>query len=445
MSLRKQIDSLQARRNKHLDAMSALAELAAGEDRLFSEDEQKAFDKDQGEVRDIDAQMQRLEAAEQMLARTAKPAPSPLDPSPRLEVKAFKPFPGQAFARYAATLARAKGNLMQAVELSHRFDDTTPEVGAVLRAAVAAGTTADPTWAGPLVNYTVMANEFIEFLRPMTLLGQITGMRPTPFMVKIPRQTAGSSAQWVGEGLSKPISSLAFDLVTLPFAKMAVISVITEELARLSAPNAEMLVRDDLALAIAQYMDQQFIDRSVAGVANLHPASITNGNHAIPSSGNSVAHVTADLVAASQWMTDANIAMRAPVWIMHNHARDFLYSQRTSIDSFVWKEEMDRGLLMGKPYVVSNNVPLSAGLSDIVLIDASEILLADDGQITLDASAEATLQMDSAPVTPPVAATVMISMWQQNMLAIKAERYIFWLLRRAQASVSITGFVNPAP
>ena len=49
MSLRKQIDSLQAKRNKHLDAMTALSELAAGEERLFTADEQKAFDKDKAE------------------------------------------------------------------------------------------------------------------------------------------------------------------------------------------------------------------------------------------------------------------------------------------------------------------------------------------------------------------------------------------------------------
>lgn len=442
---RKHINALLAKRNGHVEAMAALAKLVGDGDRLFTAEEQSAFDKDLSEIRDIDGQLVRLEEAEQRAGQTARPLPSPLNPSPDVQVKAFKPFPGQAFARYAATLARAKGNLMQAAELSHRWDDSTPEVGSILRAAVAAGTTADPTWAGPLVNYTVMAQEFIEFLRPMTLIGQLPAMVPVPFMVKLPRQTAGATAQWVGEGLSKPVSALAFDMIQLPFAKMAVIAVITEELARLSTPAAELLVRDDLANAIIQYMDQQFIDRSVAVSAGLRPASVTNGNHAIPSTGNSVAHVTADLVAAAQYYSDNNINMMRPVWVMHSHARDFLYSQRTSIDSFVWKAEMDTGRLMGKPFVVSNNCPLSAGLSDIVLLDCAQILLADDGQILLDSSAEATLQMDSAPVTPPVAATIMVSMWQQNMLAIKAERYMFWLLRRAAASVSITGFPNAAP
>ena len=57
-------------------------------------------------------------------------------------------------------------------------------------------------------------------------------------MVKIPRQTAGVTANWVGEAQSKPVSSLAFDTVQIPFAKVAVIVVITQGLARFSTPSA---------------------------------------------------------------------------------------------------------------------------------------------------------------------------------------------------------------
>jgi hypothetical protein len=160
-----------------------------------------------------------------------------------------------------------------------------------------------------------------------------------------------------------------------------------------------------------------------------------------------VAHVTADLSAAMLYLTDQNCPMVAPVWIMHTHAYQFLITQRSSIDTFVWKDEMLTGKLMGIPYIVSNNVPISAGLSSLTLFDANDLLIADDGQMLFDASAEASLQMDSAPVTPPVAATIMVSMWQQNMLAIKVERYIYWMLRRAVANFvyQITGFPSATP
>jgi HK97 family phage major capsid protein len=464
MSLRKQIDSLQAKRNKHLDAMTALSELAAGEDRNFTEDEQKAFDKDKAEVDDIDAQMTRLAAAEQMIGKRALPAPSPLEPQ-GLQARAFKPFPGQAFTRMVGALALAKGNLLQAVELAKRWDNETPEVASVLRhavtvgsttsdhwlqrAAVAAGTTQDPTWAAPLVNYRIMSDEFIDLLRPATILGRLNGYRTVPFNVKIPRQTAGASAGWVGEGLSKPVSKLTFDQVTVPWSKIAVIVVITQELARFSVPSAEMLVRDDLIAAIAQFIDQQFIDGSVAAVAGVHPGSINNTSPNIPSSGATVAAVTNDLTAAILAMAAANIQMRNPIWIMHPQAAAFLAALRTTQDVFAFPSMSLSGqpgavatvpMLMGIPVLVSGNVPTVAGTpvtSSITLLEQSELMVADDGGVTVDTSQEASLQLDSAPATPP---TPLVSLWQQNLLGIKAERYIFWLMRRVAAVQEITGF-----
>jgi hypothetical protein len=75
----------------------------------------------------------------------------------------------------------------------------------------------------------------------------------------------------------------------------------------------------------------------------------------------------------------------------------------------------------------------------MILVLANEILLADDGTVTIDASREASLQMDSAPDSPPSATTVLVSLWQNNMIGIKAERFINWQRRRAQAVAWIDG------
>jgi len=96
--------------------------------------------------------------------------------------------------------------------------------------------------------------------------------------------------------------------------------------------------------------------------------------------------------------------------------------------------------LMGIPVIVSNNVTVTGGKSSIVLVDQSQLMVADDGQVTVDTSTEASLQADSAPATPP---TPLISLWQQNLLGIKAERYIYWLMRRVGAVQVITGFPGP--
>jgi len=463
--MRKHIEALRKKRNEHLDAMTALSTLAANENRHLSEDEAKAFDKDEKEIADIDQQIVRFEKAEKLAAEGARPAPSPLAPLPSAKIIPFKAFQGQAFTRYVCALALSKGNLMQAVELSKAWEHQTPEVRNVLehavrigstndnrwveRAAVAVGNTTDPAWAAPLVNYRLMTGEFIEMLRARTLFNRLT-YRAIPFNVKIPRQTAGATANWVGEGLSKPVSRLSFDTITVPWAKIAVICIITQELARFSDPSAEQLIRDDLIDTIAEFIDKQLLDPTVTASAGLRPASITNGVTPIPSTGGTVAAIITDTSAAMLAMSNALQAVGNPVWIMSATAAMYLSTVRTTQDIFAFPgmagaaqgTAQNAGALtfMGIPVIVSNNVTVTGGKSSLVLLDQSQLMVADDGQVVIDTSTEASLQSDSAPATPP---TPLISLWQQNLLGIKAERFIYWMMRRAGAVQVITGFPGP--
>lgn len=449
MSFAKQIAALTKQRNDHLDAMSALSEVAANDNRLLNEEEAKAFAKDQDAVKDIDVQLIRLTEAEQQLAQRARPAASPLLLNDN--VVKFTPFKAQAFTRFVMAMAVAKGNLPQALSIAARWDNETPEVSGVLRAAVAAGTTTDPTWAAPLVNYQLMISEFIALLRPETILGRLSGFRSIPFNIKIPRQTAGATASWVGEGLSKPVSKLAFDTITVPWAKIAVICVITQELARFSNPSAEQLVRDDLIAAIAAYIDAQLLDPTVTASAGLRPASITNGVTPIPSTGGTLGAIITDFTKAMVQMSNTLQQVGRPIWIMSNVAAMYLATLRTAQDIFAFPgmqgaalnmaQQTTSGLnLFGIPVIISGFQTVTAGKSDVILLDQSQLMVADDGQIVIDTSTEASLQMDSAPATPP---TPLVSLWQQNMLGIKAERFIYWLMRKAGAVQIITGFPGP--
>ena len=113
----------------------------------------------------------------------------------RVSVKPNVPL-GTAFVRQAIALLACQGNKHEAAEYAKRWDDSTPEVALSLKAAVAAGTTTDATWAQPLVNQAIVS-DFIELLRPATILGKIPGLRNVPFNCKIPMQTAGGDV-WLG-------------------------------------------------------------------------------------------------------------------------------------------------------------------------------------------------------------------------------------------------------
>jgi hypothetical protein len=67
----------------------------------------------------------------------------------------------------------------------------------------------------------------------------------------------------------------------------------------------------------------------------------------------------------------------------------------------------------------------SAG-NNVVLVSPRCILYADDGGVTIDVSREASVQMDSAPDNPALATTVLTSLWQNNLVGLRAERFINW-------------------
>jgi len=363
---------------------------------------------------------------------------------------------GIRFARFAGVLAHAKGNINDAMQFAkNRFPqdkvlhDVLGTVAAhggdgesVLKAAVAAGTTSDSAWAGPLVQYRDMVEDFVDFLRPMTIIGKLP-LRRAPFNIRIPRQLTGGSAFWTGEGQAKPVTSLTFDNITMKWFKLATIAVITQELARFSSPAAEGLIRDALAKAIAYQADLDFIDPDNAGTADVKPASILYGVTPIHASGTNEAALNADIASVFGPFITANMSPETGYWLMTPAQALKISLMKNTLGQRAFPGVgLNGGEFNGMPLITSNalnDAEGSAGGAPIVLIDAASIWLADDGEATIDVSTQASVQMDSAPDNPTTASTVMVSLWQRNEIGIRAERYINWLKARAQAAQWIDG------
>ncbi|QDO99089.1 phage major capsid protein [Ferrovibrio terrae] len=369
--------------------------------------------------------------------------------APERKIMTYSYLPkGTAFTRYAMALAAAKGDLMQAAALAKRWDASTPEVGNVLKSAISAGTTTDATWAAPLVEYNTMSGEFIELLRPMTIIGRIPGLRTVPFNISVPRQSAGVSMAWVGEGRAAPFGAMDLDTVALRWAKAAGIVALTKELALFSSPAAEALVRSDLLAAMAQFVDRQFVDPVVAEVSNVSPASITHGVTPRRASGTTANHARADLEFLFAQFLAANLTLAGAVLIMTEEQAIRFSMMRTGGSYDFPGISAAGGVMFGLPVITSESAvatedPASpqsyeaGGL--IILAKASEIMIADDGQVFLDSSGVAALQMDSEPDEPTTNSTVLVSLWQRGLIGLKAERVINWKKRRSAAVQYITG------
>ncbi len=390
------------------------------------------------EVKSVDAHLARLRELEKSnLAAATKITPVPDTKAaselrggglPVIQVKS--PLPkGTAFVRMCIALARGKGDSYQTLQYAKQWQDSTPEVEPMIqhmwhsKAAVAARHDHRRHLAGPLV-VTQPLNEFLELLRPRTLLGQIPGLRQVPFNISVPSQTAGGTYGWVGQGLAKPVTKAAYATVTLPFAKAAGIIVLTQELVQLSTPVGRRVGpgRNDRRHGA---VSRHTVRRSGRGGGGERLAGL---NHQWRLDGR------------GEWGHERRGAPRLGDLGGGLHRGQYSLGRLRVVDvrlQRLWprlvgqcagtaalpRDEHHRGSIFGIPVIVSNNVG-----NRIILLHAPSVLYADEGGVQIDVSREASVQMDSAPDSPATATTVLVSLWQNNLVGLRAERMITWKL-----------------
>lgn len=366
----------------------------------------------------------------------------------------IKEEPGIGMARWTIAMARCGNDRERAVKMVRNMYPNSPSIQIALKTDVPAAATTDPTWAGPLVTPTVLASEFVEWLRARTIVGRfgtggIPALRRIPFNVKVPAQTIAGTGYWVGEGAAKPATSWGFTTVEHRWYKVANIAVMTEEIMRFSNPSIEVLVRDELANALQERMDTDFITPSVTVTPGVRPASITNGANTFASSAVTSSQIASDVAALMAYMTAANIDMNSLVFVMRQAQAISLALMKTTLGVFEFPTmSASGGTLFGVPVIVSNYVPSGV----VVLLNANDVYLSDDGGVNVAMSNQASLEMETAPsmtansgASPPtISAQSVVSMFQTNSVAIRAERFINWSRRRdaAVAYTTSTGWGN---
>jgi len=458
-----QVAALKATRAEKEQEMREVAQKSVDEARSMDTAEAEQFDTLESEIKRLDGDIARLSKLAEMDKATAQPvdtAEKSGQPAQggtqRLPVQVKnteKLEPGIAFARAAKCLALGHLEHRDAIQIAKSiYGDHEAIVGAtarlVTKAAVPAATTTDSTWAGPLVGDegNVFA-DFVEYLRPQTILGRfgqggVPSLRRVPFRVPLVGQTSGGDGYWVGEGQAKPLTKFDFSRTTLEPLKVANIAVATMEVVRDSSPNADVIIRDQLAAALRERLDIDFIDPAKAAVSGVSPASILNGVAGTPSSGNDADAVRNDIRALFGAFIAANNAPTSGVFVMQaTTALAVSLMQNPLGQSEFPGLSMSGGTLFGLPAIVSEYVP--DGI--VALVNASDIYLGDEGGIDLSMTTEASLQMDNAPDNPTDSDTVLVSLWQRNLVGFRAERSINWARRRSSAVAYLTGVEWGAP
>jgi HK97 family phage major capsid protein len=311
----------------------------------------------------------------------------------------------------------------------HYKDDAV--VNGIVKAAVSAGSTQVAEWAGNLIYPETYAGDFIELLYPQTILGRLN-LRKVPFNVRIAGQNGGTTVGWVGEAKPVPVTSAKFNAIFLTWAKVYAIAAFSDELIRFSNPAAEALVQADLLKATAQGLDRTFIGNGAA-VANVSPAGMLNSVTGVKASGNEALHLIADIQTLTAPAIAANLDLSRALLVMSPARAQAIGAMRNALGAKYFPDiSKDGGTLENYPVITSNNCPGD----QIVFLIPDEVYLSEDAGPQIDITREASIIMDSDPEN---ATTAPVSMFQNNMVAVRIGQFINWQKRRNLAANVITG------
>lgn len=453
-TISEQIAALEAKRAANIARMETISSKSIDEGRSMDESERQDFDAADGENDAIDADLVRLKKLERAQAVKATPVrsidvPAALTPTPSVSVRAPpKLGPGIAWTQMIKSQMSARLVGEPPLVMAQRMYGHDSECVALVTKAneVFAGTTLTGNWAAKLVAAEGgPIAEFLEFLRPQTIVGRfgtngIPPLQTIDFYRAVVTQTGGGDAYWVGEGKPKPLTSFNFDRTTLTPLKIANIAVLTEENIRYSSPNSDVIVRNALAAAIIEGIDTAFIAPANNGSSNVKPASITYGAETVAAqSTGDIDDVILDIRALFQKFIDADNPPTEGVWIMSTSNALALNLMLNPLGQRAFPNiTMNGGTLEGLPVI-----PSRSASSYVTLVNASQILLGDEGGVAVDMSRDASLEMRSSGIaqdaTAGTATTGSVSMFATNSVALRAERTINWKLARASAVAYLTG------
>jgi len=261
-----------------------------------------------------------------------------------------------------------------------------------------AGSTADEDygWGSELAGLPGVIS-FRESVERRSLVNRIPFHR-APFATRTAVQTARPIGYRITTpGSAKPVSPMAFEAVTLDPAVVGCIIVMSEELLRSTAPGTDAAIERQLVSAVVTASNSAFLE------------DITDGIVAFPASGLDDASLFGDVIALLGIGDHVELIAALP-WAVRLTA-----------------------LLGAASDLVRIHIAPEAG-DTVVAVDPSGILVAL-GDISIVPGPSATLEMRADPTgssTDPTAST-LVSMFQTNSVALRAEQVANWRLVRPEA------------
>jgi HK97 family phage major capsid protein len=296
--------------------------------------------------------------------------------------------PGIAFARFVKCWVAGRQQTDQAQMVAQQLypDDKRLDFKAVQAANVG-------TLGGFLVPEQY-SRELVEYLRHLSVIRPHARVVPINGTMVMPVQTSGVSATYIGENLDDLAQDITFGQVRFVARTLRALVATSNDLIRNSSPEADMIIRDDLAGGLAEAQDLAFIRGTGVGDSPkglrywAASTSINNG------SGTTATAIEADLLGMiARLEANKKNQLGQLRWLMPSRTFYKLYQLRMpggAEQTLVFPESRgDTPLLLGYPVERTNQIPtnLAPGtVTEIYLVDFSDVIIGDEHGIEIAVS-----------------------------------------------------------
>ena len=467
------------------DTFKALAEKPT-----LTETETADYGARKKDVEDIDGQIVRFKEAQALSAETALPVAGQENAHDPIQVRELDPYTNEADAK-AMGFGTHKG--LRAVACAKLFDaagknpqaaralavDIHGERHSITRAFEAGrrpGSRALVVSVGASGGFAVQpdfAGEIIELLRPKAVVRK-AGPRNMPMprgSMVMPGQNTAATANYGGESTKASSSQPSLNQKTATYKKLTALVPVSNDMMRYSDPAADAFVRDDLVKVMALREDKGFLfddgtsdtvvgmlacanrwvgendgtmgawstsANSVMAANAADPDNSTGGNFITSNASPTLATVQAELGGAANRLDTANVDEDKRVWFVHPRIRNFLYDLTNSLGEYVFRDELNDGVLRNYPLMTTTQIPTNyyngngsaTNCSFIFLAEMDEVIILDSMQLELAVSREGTY-VDAGGTT--------VSAFQSDQTIIRAIAEHDFQMRHDQSVAIIQG------
>lgn len=442
MTIHQKMTDLLSKRTKAFDLMKSLAE----KEDFNPETDGPAFETAKKAVADVDAEITRHKAVQELAASTAQPAAGQEKVPATVENDSYVKEKSLLLGGIAKMIGKGNGSIRDArIEASETYGENHPVTKALVASTGSAG--------GFLVPPDVM-NEVIPLLRAQATV-RSAGPRNIPMprgTMTLPGQASAASASYGSEVKQITQSQQTLGQIVASYKKLTALVPVSNDMMRYADPAIDAFVRDDLVKVMALREDLAFLmgdgtqdtprgflsfanswvskgggtvgvfsttAASTLAVNGTDPANSTGGNFITSNASYTLATAAQELGGAINRLDQANVPDSKRVWFMNPRTFNYLFNVQNSLGVYVYRDELTRGTLLSYPYKKTTQIGTgfwdaaasNKDLSFIFLVEMTEDIILDSMQLELAVSREGSY-VDALGAT--------VNAFQQDQTVIRA-------------------------